>query len=1114
MYPELKKKKIDTLKKAWDHYIKFGSKENKVICEYVDNIDFDWEHYVDLYRDLKINGYNTKDKAWDHWIYTGKNEGRIIASLKDKEKFDWKSYVNYYTDLKLANITTYDEAWYHWVNQGRFENRILFDVNNKTNEAENKTNEAENKTNEVEDKTKDKDTNKTNDYEFDKKDYLSQIHNFCNIYNKNIDETLSDPKIEFRYFCFRYLNYIRMFELPKIPIKSNMEAVLIEYRCFPHIEFIIRNTIHKLGENWTHTVICGNNNFDFVKNITNNISTNIKVINSGHSNLTQNDYSYFLTTKKFWNLLVGEKILIYQEDTCIFKKNIYDFIDFDYIGAPWQKNQDDTPNNVGNGGLSLRTRKCMIDVINTITLENSVFNSSTIKYSKNVNLKYGPEDVYFALNMHRYNIGVVADWDSACNFSSETIYNKDSFGGHNFWLSDPNWKERLYKNIIIQFKPMYSIKNLEHRGGWKYILNNLNDIDFYNKNSDIYFYDIIESYFLFQDIHIIGNKWAGVIHCTPTAPPYLQIVNIQQLFLKEKFMNSLKDCIFILTLSTYVSNYLKEEFIKYNLDIEVYMIKHPVIDQGIPYFSIDKYIKNENKYLIQIGQQLRKMTSIYKVDINKDYKKLWLLGTKNYEKCKYLFNEEIKYLNWDKIDFNDIFLYYTETFSEYDELLTKNIVFVDLFDAAANNTVIECIIRNTPIIINKIEGVVEYLGEDYPLYFNDLNDVNNLLSTNNLINATNYLKNMNKSDLSIQYFSSKLINYIIDSKRIKSFDLNNKQNILCIYTDDIDKLLDECNKLTIDILKYFIFLKNSKVLIFTSNNEKIFENKIIELLGSNINSLIKIYNKLLINEWIDKIDFFIYIGNCKLPQINGLANKYENNIFYCQFPYDLYDVYAYNTLSSYKYIILNSDCTKDIYLKYTTDYFTNQIIKIIYPCCFEKNNSYNYIKKDKSFVIIGNNKTFDIAIKYFEQIEKENIGEYILHIIITNNSNSFLNYLKTINSKNFNIHVNISNEEKNIILSNTKYIINLDYEPVGITILEGINYGCIPMSINDGYPPYYINENNGIIFNNEKEFYNIIYDIIINNKQYYYNYDFYGKFLDKFTLENYNNSIDIFFKFI
>ena len=63
---------------------------------------------------------------------------------------------------------------------------------------------------------------------------------------------------------------------------------------------------------------------------------------------------------------------------------------------------------------------------------------------------------------------------------------------------------------------------------------------------------------------------------------------------------------------------------------------------------------------------------------------------------------------------------YTNTFKEYDQLLEKNIVFIELIDASANNTILECIVRNTPIIVNKIEPVVEYLGDDYPLYFENL----------------------------------------------------------------------------------------------------------------------------------------------------------------------------------------------------------------------------------------------------------------------------------------------------------------------------------------------------------------------------------------------------------
>jgi hypothetical protein len=107
---------------------------------------------------------------------------------------------------------------------------------------------------------------------------------------------------------------------------------------------------------------------------------------------------------------------------------------------------------------------------------------------------------------------------------------------------------------------------------------------------------------------------------------------------------------------------------------------------------------------------------------------------------------------------------YTNTIEEYDDILSQNIVFVDLFDAAANNTVLECIIRNTPIIVKKLEGVVEYLGDDYPLYFTELDQVNNLLELNNIKKAHQYLKNMDKSDIDINYFIKNMINNLMSCK--------------------------------------------------------------------------------------------------------------------------------------------------------------------------------------------------------------------------------------------------------------------------------------------------------------------------------------------------------------
>jgi hypothetical protein len=100
------------------------------------------------------------------------------------------------------------------------------------------------------------------------------------------------------------------------------------------------------------------------------------------------------------------------------------------------------------------------------------------------------------------------------------------------------------------------------------------------------------------------------------------------------------------------------------------------------------------------------------------------------------------------------------TNEQYDDLLTKNIVFINLVDASAVNTVIECIVRNTPIVVNDHPAVVEMLGENYPLYYTtgiDLYNTNQeivtlLSNTNNIKKANAYLQKLDKTKYTIEYF--------------------------------------------------------------------------------------------------------------------------------------------------------------------------------------------------------------------------------------------------------------------------------------------------------------------------------------------------------------------------
>jgi hypothetical protein len=168
--------------------------------------------------------------------------------------------------------------------------------------------------------------------------------------------------------------------------------------------------------------------------------------------------------------------------------------------------------------------------------------------------------------------------------------------------------------------------------------------------------------------------------------------------------------------------------------IKVYALRHPVCE-NVKHFDYSKYIQNKNKKLIQIGQQLRRVSSIYKIHAP-HHKKIWLTGNSDMRQMMELMYNDARENNV-LINKSVQVQYVIE--KEYDELLTENIVFIDLYDSAANNTVLECIVRKTPIILNRTPGVVEYLGEAYPLFYKNIEEIPILLTPPNLLKGIQYM---------------------------------------------------------------------------------------------------------------------------------------------------------------------------------------------------------------------------------------------------------------------------------------------------------------------------------------------------------------------------------------
>lgn len=256
------------------------------------------------------------------------------------------------------------------------------------------------------------------------------------------EQIQKDEKAEYRYFCFRYQSAMRKIQLPHVPPTAPYCACLVEFRNFPHVEFILRNSISKLGPNFRHWIVCGPENADMMHDIAKKIARNIHVVVLGNSVKSVQQYNELLLRREFWGMFHVEKILIMQEDSIVFREGIVDFLHYDFVGAPWATQTNRV--RVGNGGFSLRSKTSMLEILERISPKNlSNIDEGTLAMMNHEGWAMPPEDVYFCNNILAFNCANIPSTDMALKFSVENVFYSDPVGGHCFWKSMRDWRGRV-----------------------------------------------------------------------------------------------------------------------------------------------------------------------------------------------------------------------------------------------------------------------------------------------------------------------------------------------------------------------------------------------------------------------------------------------------------------------------------------------------------------------------------------------------------------------------------------------------------------------------------------------------------------------------------------------
>jgi GT2 family glycosyltransferase len=386
-------------------------------------------------------------------------------------------------------------------------------------------------------------------------------------------------------------------------------------------------------------------------------------------------------------------------------------------------------------------------------------------WRKNLHQRFG----YF----DEANYGPSADWE----FWLRVL----SHGGRGWLISDilglyyinpqsywrGNSKAESYdKKIIKEYGCLYSSSNINqpittksyggrglnlsnimgtgfgvHRHGWAEVMQVLEVL---HTDSGILLEPFIEKKFHFGtdpgDYHSDNPTpytypWVGFLHCTEDTPSWFsKWLKPSSIFSTDMWRISFPYCQGLFVLSSALKKWLVQEA---KIQIPISVVMHPS-NFEVPQFQWE--IFKTAPQVVQVGHWVRKLNAIYFLQTH--WPRILLRKSVDHLPADEIqrFGLELSSRHMDGVKVLDVIDNAT-----YDNMLQSSVVFCNLYTAAANNVVVECIARNTPLLVNRIPATVEYLGEGYPLLFSDMIDASLYIRDIGRIKAAHeYLLSMDK----------------------------------------------------------------------------------------------------------------------------------------------------------------------------------------------------------------------------------------------------------------------------------------------------------------------------------------------------------------------------------
>ena len=228
-----------------------------------------------------------------------------------------------------------------------------------------------------------------------------------------------------------------------------------------------------------------------------------------------------------------------------------------------------------------------------------------------------------------------------------------------------------------------------------------------------------------ESAFVFRQPWVSFVHTTSHDSLAFDHKgqSLDALLNDPRFRQSLDCCRGLIVLSEHTQLYLRERLREYHESFPIYRLFHPNIPITEPQEPCTIDLGSDiSPKIFHVGWHLRSFSAFARLRVDRSRKVL--LVPKNLTEGHFLrevVDKELRLsgLGRAKDYFGEI---YSASQSDYAHILRRAVIFNHYLQPAGSNLISECISAGARLVVNRHPAFEEYLGTDYPLFYDSLEE--------------------------------------------------------------------------------------------------------------------------------------------------------------------------------------------------------------------------------------------------------------------------------------------------------------------------------------------------------------------------------------------------------